>query len=68
MNKLPVAGIRVPEPRSKHRADAVEMLVDGLIKVGPMVTHRMPWQETAEAYHMLYNKPDEALAVILEWD
>lgn len=68
MNKLLVAGIRLPEPRSKHRAEAVEMLVDGRIKVGPMVTHRMPWQETAEAYHMLYNKPDKALAVILEWD
>ena len=68
MNKLLVAGIRVPEPRSKHRADAAQMLVDARIKVGPMVTHRLPWQETAEAYHMLYEHPDQAMAVVLEWD
>ena len=33
-----------------------------------MITHRLPWRQTAEAYHMLFNKPDEALAVILEWN
>ena len=68
MSKMLVAGIRVPEPRSKHRADAAQMIVDGHIKVGPMITHRMPWQQTPDAYHLLYNKPDEAMAVILEWD
>jgi L-iditol 2-dehydrogenase len=68
MNKMLVAGIRVHEPRSKYRADAAQMLVDGRINVGPMVTHRLPWQQTAEAYHLLFKKPDEALAVILEWD
>ena len=68
MGKMLVAGSRVSEPRSKHRVDAAKMLVDGRIKVGPMITHRLPWQETAEAYHLLYNKPEEALAVILEWD
>ena len=44
------------------------MLVDGSVRVGPMVTHRLPWQQTVEAYHMLFEKPEEALAVILEWD
>ena len=68
MNKLLVAGIRVPEPRSKHRADAVQMIADGHIEVGPMITHRIPWQQTPDAYHLLYNKPEEAMAVILEWD
>ena len=68
MNKLLVAGIRVPEPRSKHRMDAIQMLIDGRIKVEPMITHRLPWQQTAEAYHMLFTKLDGALAVILEWD
>ena len=68
MNKLLVAGIRVGGPRSRHRADAVQMIVDGHIQVGPMITHRMPWQQTPDAYHLLYDKPDEAMAVILEWD
>jgi len=68
MNKLLVAGIRLSEPRTKSRADAAQMLVDGRINVGPMITHRLPWQQTPEAYHMLFEKPDEALAVIMEWD
>ena len=68
MNKLLVGGIRVPEPRAKHRADAVQKLVDGRIQVGPMITHRMPWQQTPDAYHFLYRHPEEAMAVILEWD
>ena len=68
MNKLLVAGIRVPEPRAKHRDDAVQMIVDGDIAVGPMITHRLPWEQTPDAYHLLYNKPEEAMAVILEWD
>jgi hypothetical protein len=24
-------------------------------------------RSTADAYHLLYNEPDEALAVLLEW-
>jgi threonine dehydrogenase-like Zn-dependent dehydrogenase len=68
MSKMLIAGIRVPEPRAKHQADAAQMLVDGHIKVAPMITHRMPWQQTPDAYHFLYNHPEEAMAVILEWD
>ena len=68
MNKLLIAGMRLSGDRAGHRADAAQMLVDGRVRVGPMVTHRLPWQQTAEAYHMLFNKPEEALAVILEWD
>ncbi len=68
MDKLLIAGIRVAGERSEHRADAAQMLVDGRIRIAPMVTHRLPWQQTAEAYHMLYKRPEEALAVIMEWD
>ena len=68
MNKVLLAGIRVPEPRTKHRDDAVKMLVDGTVKVDEIITHRIPWEQTPDAYHLLYNKPDEALGVILEWD
>ena len=68
MNKLLIAGMRLSGERSGHRADAAQMLADGRVRVGPMVTHRLPWQQTAEAYHMLFEKPEEALAVILEWD
>lgn len=68
MSKMLIAGIRVPEPRSQHMLDAMQMLIDGTIKVDDIITHRLPWQQTPDAYHLLYNHPDEALGVILEWD
>ena len=67
MGKMLIAGSRNVS-RSESRVAAADMLLDGRINVGPLITHRLPWTETAEAYHMLYNNPEEALAVILEWD
>jgi alcohol dehydrogenase len=68
MNKMLVAGIRLPEPRFRHMKDAADMLADGRIRTDAMITHRLPWQQTPDAYHLLYKNPGEALAVILEWD
>ena len=68
INKLLIAGARVAGTRSEHRDDAIKMLVHGHIKTAPLVTHRLPGLEADQAYHMLYKKPDEAMAVILEWD
>lgn len=56
-----------PTPRM-HLNDTAQMLLDGRINVEPLITHRMTWQETAEAYHMLFNNPQDALGVIIEWD
>ena len=44
------------------------MLEDGRIAVDHLVAHGMAWQQTPDAYHLLYNRPDEALAVLLEWE
>jgi len=51
-----------------YHDSAAALIVDGDIAVGPMITHRLPWEQTPDAYHLLYNKPEEAMAVILEWD
>jgi threonine dehydrogenase-like Zn-dependent dehydrogenase len=48
--------------------DTVEMMLDGKMQIDPLITHRMPWEETPEAYHMLYKEPAAALGVIMEWD
>lgn len=48
--------------------DATHALLDGRIKARPLITHRLPGLKADEAYHFLYDKPDEALAVVLEWD
>ena len=68
MNKRLVAGVPAHEPPPRPIEDAAAMLADGRIRVGPMVTHRLPWRQTPDAYHMLYREPDKALGVVLEWD
>jgi len=68
MNKQLIAGIRIDQSREECMRDAAQMLIDGRIKISELITHRLPWEQTAEAYHLLYNKPDEALGVIMEWD
>ena len=56
-----------PEPRI-HMQDTADMLLDGRINVEPLITHRLPWERTPDAYHMLFNSPQQALGVIIEWD
>jgi threonine dehydrogenase-like Zn-dependent dehydrogenase len=56
-----------PEPRI-HLQDTADMLMDRRINVEPLITHRLPWEQTPDAYHMLFNSPQEALGVIIEWD
>ena len=68
MNKQLIAGIRIDQSREECMRDAAQMLIDGRIEISELITHRLPWEQTAEAYHLLYNKPDEALGVIMEWD
>ncbi len=57
----------VAAPRG-HYVDTAQMLLEGLLNVEPLITHRLPWEQTAEAYHMLFNSPQEALGVVIEWE
>ncbi len=66
--KMLVSGIRIPGSRSEHQEEAGEMMMSGQIDVEPLITHRMPWRQTPEAYHLLYNSPESALGVIIDWD
>jgi len=56
-----------PEPPI-HMQDTADMLLDGRINVEPLITHRLPWEQTPDAYHMLFNSPQEALGVVIDWD
>ena len=51
-----------------YLGQTARMLLDRRIDVEPLITHRLPWEQTVDAYHLLFNSPDEALGVILEWD
>ncbi len=67
MDKMLIAGMRIDESREKCTADAARMILDGSLRVSELITHRLPWEQTPDAYHMLYKRPNEALGVVLEW-
>ena len=47
---------------------AMSLLASGGIDTGRMTTHRFPFLEAADAFDLLWNRPGEALGVLLEWD
>ena len=63
-----IGGLGAEDSRRDARKDAAQALLDGRINARPLITHRLPGMQADEAYHFLYEKPDEALAVVLEWD
>jgi len=46
---------------------AMELLANGSIRTDQMTTHRFPWHQAADAFALLYQKPGDALGVILDW-
>jgi threonine dehydrogenase-like Zn-dependent dehydrogenase len=47
---------------------AVQMLSTRFIRVSEMITHRFPFIHAKEAFDLLYERPGEALGVILLWE
>lgn len=51
-----------------HQArKAMELLVEGRIQTYGMTSHRFPYTEAADAFDLLYQHPDEAFGVLLDW-
>ena len=46
---------------------AMEALSNGLEQVAPLVTHHFPGNRAKEAFDLLYEHPEDAMGVILEW-
>jgi threonine dehydrogenase-like Zn-dependent dehydrogenase len=55
-------------PRSEMVARAVEMVRSGAMRVEPLITHRFHYRKAKAAYDLLYNRPQEALGVLLMWE
>lgn len=47
---------------------ALDLLGSGAIRTDLMTTHRFHYTEGPKAYELLYNRPGEALGVLIEWD
>ncbi len=46
---------------------AMELLASGAIRTERMTSHRFPWHQAADAFALLYQKPGDALGVLLDW-
>ena len=47
---------------------AMSLLASGAVDTERMTTHRFAFTEAAAAFDLLWNRPGEALGVLLEWD
>lgn len=55
-------------PRNEMVQRATEMVVSGAIQVEPLMTHRFHYSEAKAAFDLLYERPQEAVGVMLMWD
>ena len=46
---------------------ALQLLTGGKIRTDEMITHHFPFGQAAEAFNLLYNRPGDAMAVVLVW-
>jgi D-arabinose 1-dehydrogenase-like Zn-dependent alcohol dehydrogenase len=53
--------------RRRLRGTALELLADGRLNVDAFVTHRVPFEQAADAYDLIDRHPDETLRVLLTY-
>ena len=53
--------------RPKAACRALQLLVDGDVEVQSMISHKLLYTNAKEAFDLLYNDPDRAMGVLLEW-
>lgn len=62
-----IGGYYHAAPRSEMIVRAIEMVHSGAIQVEPLITHRFHFRDAKAAYDLLYERPQEALGVLLMW-
>jgi 2-desacetyl-2-hydroxyethyl bacteriochlorophyllide A dehydrogenase len=63
----PVATRENPWTQKRDSEFFFELQNNGDIDVRPLVTHRVPWSQAVETYHMLLADRSTALGVLLDW-
>jgi 2-desacetyl-2-hydroxyethyl bacteriochlorophyllide A dehydrogenase len=53
--------------RSKTTAYVMDLISKGLLRIKPLITHHLPYEQADAAYDMLLNRKNEALGVLLDW-
>ena len=61
--------LHTPAGWTKERMDAtLELLNRGVLETLPLITHRFPASQAAEAYHLILSRHAPVLGVILDWE
>ena len=47
---------------------AMDMITQGRIQVGPIITHQLPFTEVQRGFEMFLNKQDGAIKIVLSYD
>lgn len=63
-----IGGALADSDRVAASARSLDLLTQGRIATGRMVTHRFPYQQAPEAFHFLHDHPEAALGVLIAWD
>ena len=56
-----------PWTQQYNRRQILRMISDSRLNVSALISHRMPYNETEEAYRLLRDEKDKALGVVLDW-
>jgi len=68
MLRLRETTLHAPSGWLRDRMTAtLQRIADGTLRVGPLITHRMPAERAPEAFGMILEKREEFLGVLLEW-
>jgi len=54
--------------RVEDYIEAIELVGAGLIEFDALITHRVPFSQYAEAYHLIEEQKDKAMKVMIEMD
>lgn len=66
--KCPTAEtIYFPWTQQYNRRQILKMIADGRMDVQRLISHKLPYDEAAEAYRLLRDEKDKSLGVVLDW-
>ena len=63
-----IGGYFGSESRAVMSARTIEQMQAGQIRVDPLISHRFPFMQAKEAFDLLYERPGEAMGVLLVWE
>jgi 2-desacetyl-2-hydroxyethyl bacteriochlorophyllide A dehydrogenase len=52
----------------EYNDDLADDMATGRVAIEPLITHRIPYRDVAEAYELVIEHPERSLGMVLGWD